>query len=100
MAGREVVDGVNTGDGVEAGVRKWQRPGSIYSLKLGALGQAALGGKRIRGRDRLFMDVNADDRTAGGSGDPQGRASCATSDIEQALPGGKVEPLQKPVLLV
>jgi hypothetical protein len=41
----KVLDRVNTGDGVEAGVRKWQRPGCIYRPKFGALGQAALGCK-------------------------------------------------------
>src|ERR1700720_1405700 len=46
------------------------------------------------------MDVKADNRTAGGSGDPQGWASSSTGDIQQALPGRKVEPLQKLVLLV
>ena len=95
-----MVDSVNTGDSVEAGVGKWQRPGSIRSPKLGPLGQATLGGKRTRCRNRLFMDINADNRTTGGSGDPQCRASCSTSDIQQALPGRKVEPLQKLVLLV
>jgi hypothetical protein len=73
--------------------------GSIYNLKLGSLSQAALGGKRAGSRDRLFMDIKTDNRTAGGSGDPQGRASSATGDIQQALPSGKVEPLQKLVLL-
>jgi hypothetical protein len=46
------------------------------------------------------MDVNADNRAAGGVGDPQCGTSRSTRDIQQVLPGGKVEPLQKPVLLV
>src|ERR1700741_4893520 len=45
------------------------------------------------------MNVNADHRTAGGSGDSQRRTSCSTSNIEQCLPWRKFEPLQKPVLL-
>src|SRR5215469_8108948 len=46
------------------------------------------------------MRIDADNRTAGHSGDSQSGTSCSTSDIEQNLPGSKVKPVEKPVLLV
>src|SRR5882672_9885882 len=46
------------------------------------------------------MNVNADNRTTGVSGDSQRRSPCSTTNIEQCGPRRKLEPLQKPVLLV
>jgi hypothetical protein len=45
------------------------------------------------------VNFKANDRTAGRSGDPQRRAACPTSNIEQGLLRGEVQPLQKNVLL-
>ncbi len=46
------------------------------------------------------MNIDPHDRTAGFCGDAQGRAACPTGNIEQDLSRRKVEPAQKPVLLI
>jgi len=53
-------------------------PVASVAPNLGLLGQAALGCQRTRRRNCLFMNVNADYRSTGGSGDAQRRASCST----------------------
>ena len=44
------------------------------------------------------MRVDANNRTAGRSGDSKSGTPCSTTDIEQDIPWSKVQPVEKPVL--
>src|SRR5262249_15994346 len=96
----EMVDGVDTNDGVEAGVGEWQNPGSVRDLKLHTWGEPTLCYQRICRCYCLLMSIDANNRTTGYAGHAQGGASCSTSNVKQGLPSRKIEPSQKPILLV
>src|SRR5882724_999881 len=95
-----MIDGVDAGDGIEAGIGEGQLCGRIGNPKSSALGQSALRGERVGCCNCLFMNVNSDDRTAGASRDSQHRASRSASNVEQGLARRKIEPAQKLVLFV
>src|SRR6266536_4864403 len=94
-----MVDGVNAGNCIEAGVGKWQWGGGIGDVKFNQMGHAPLGCKGICVRNRLFLHVNADEGTARGFDDANRGATGAACDIEQDLAGSKVKPAHKRVLL-
>ena len=96
----KMVDRVDASDCVKARVRKRERLCGVHNPKSSDLAQAALGCKQTCGRNCLFMNVNPDDGTAGGSCDTQRRASGSTRNIEQGLAGKKVKPAEELVLLV
>jgi hypothetical protein len=65
-----MVDRVDTGDGIKAAIRKWQRPSGIYRPKYGLPCQAALCRKLIGRFNALFVDINSDNRATRPSCDP------------------------------
>src|SRR5882672_8701437 len=94
-----MVDGVNTSNCVEAGVREGQLRGRVHNAKFSTLRQSTLSGERISRRNCVFMNVNPHHRAAGEGGSPQHWATRATGDIQQRLARGKIKPTQKPVVL-
>ena len=82
------------------GIGKCEPPGSIGSVKLGAIGQSTLGRERRRRLDRLFVNIYADNGAAGDGDDPERGTARPTANIEQSFPSRKFEPPQESVLLV
>src|SRR6266404_4813422 len=48
----------------------------------------------------MLMNIHPSHRAARSGRNPQRRISCSTCDIKKSVPRGKLQPCQKPVLLV
>jgi hypothetical protein len=96
---RQVVDGVDTGDGVENCIGEGKSRVGIDDAKIGARGQASLGGEPVCGGDGLVVDIYANQRTAGLCGNAKSRPAGSAPNVQQGFAGIEIQPGKEFVLL-
>src|SRR5215469_1098235 len=79
----QMVDCIDAGDRVEVCVRKRQAIGCIGNLKRDTVGETSVAREHFCGRDRITMNVDADERAPGFRCDPKSWTARAASDVEQ-----------------
>jgi SAM-dependent methyltransferase len=97
---RQVAHHVDGDDGVVGLVGERERAAGVGTNEARAVGKPPLLREPRRGGDALLDQVDAGDSCAGALREPQGRATRAAADVEQARVGAELEPLRETLELV
>src|SRR5215472_16531851 len=95
-----MVDGINAGNGVEAGFGKWKLLVRVHNTEVRAALKATLTRKGTCCGDRLFVNINSGNRATGESHDSKSRTASAATDIQESFAGGQVKPTYELILLI